>query len=206
MIDGGYYERKDNCKNSLCGFGAFDVGGKRVYHNFPHTGAFVNMTFISVEMENDDHLKMLEELMQGYIAETDSHSGRKTPADIIRRVSESMIAKLNEDRALRIVTEDGAPVGFFYAKVDREGDRGIVREGWGYVMEFYVSPEYRRRGLGRRMYRECEDFFRLRGARNVWLTADGVTGIPFWLSLGYTDSGEVSAENGLRIFIKSLDN
>ena len=77
---------------------------------------------------------------------------------------------------------------------------------WGFMgKEFYVSPEHRRRGLGRQMVRKCEDFFAERGADSVWLTADGVTGEPFWRSVGYDHTGEVSAENGQRIFTKRLE-
>ena len=162
------------------------------------------MDFITVVNGNDAHREMLETMMVDYIRETDEHLGRETPVELIPRITDSMIEKLNKDRSLRIAAVDGMPVGFFYAKVDREGDRGELRSGWGYVMEFYVSPEYRRRGLGRRMVCECEDFFRSRGAHCAWLTADGITGIPFWLSVGYEDSGEISEENGQRIFVKRL--
>lgn len=162
------------------------------------------MDLITVVNGNDAHREMLETMMVDYIRETDEHLGRETPTDIIAKITRSMIEKLNQDRILQIVTEEDAPVGFFYAKIDREGDRGEIRSCWGYVMEFYVSPEYRRRGLGRRMVCECEDFFRSRGADSVWLTADGITGIPFWLSIGYEDSGEISEENGQRIFLKHL--
>ena len=71
-------------------------------------------------------------------------------------------------------------------------------------MEFYVSPAHRRRGIGREMVHRCEQFFVSRGANNAWLTADAVTGIPFWLACGYCDSSEVSPENGLKIFVKQL--
>lgn len=187
--------------------GSFDVGGKRVYDNFLDPRNFVRMSYmelITVEAENTAHRELLFSLMVDYIRETDGHSGRKTPVELIPRITDSMIEKLNKDRSLRIAAVDGLPVGFFYAKVDREGDRGEIRSGWGYVMEFYVSDHYRRRGLGRLMAKECEDFFRSRGAHCAWLTADGVTGVPFWLSVGYADSGEISKENGQRVFVKNL--
>ena len=158
------------------------------------------MNFITVEKGNDAHRDALTRLMLDYIRETDGHMGRQTPEGIVLRVTDSMIDKLNEDRVLLLLSVDGVHVGFFYAKIDRHGDCGEIRPDWGYIMEFYVSPEYRRRGLGRQMVRKCEDFFAERGADSVWLTADGVTGEPFWLSVGYEDSGEVSEENGQRIF------
>ena len=164
------------------------------------------MTFITVRQGDEEQLKMLEGLMLDYVSETDDHQNIKTTKEIIPKITRSMIDKLSEDRILEIVTEDGYPIGFFYAKIDRKTDRGLVRDGWGYIMEFYVAKAYRRREIGRQMVDLCEKFFKDRGAKDIWLTADGVTGIPFWISVGYTDSGELSPENGQKILVKELNN
>lgn len=95
-------------------------------------------------------------------------------------------------------------IGFTYGKIDREEHRGYVRPGWGYVMEFYVKPEYRRNGYGREVYKHLENIFKANGVSNVWLTADPVTGEPFWSAVGFANSGKKSPENNLYIYEKEL--
>ena len=159
---------------------------------------------IAIEKENPAQYAQLEALMYAYIAETDRHRNTETPKHLIPRITQSMIDKLCEDRVLLLVYENSEAVGFCYAKVDRAGDRGLIRPGWGYMMEFFVSTAHRRKGIGRMLAERCEAFFISRGADDVWLTADAVTGIPFWLSCGYLETGDISPENGQAIFEKQL--
>ena len=90
---------------------------------------------------------------------------------------------------------------FFISKID---DKGDVRPGWGYIMEFFIRSTFRRKGLGKELAVSCEQFFKNNGVKNIWLTADDITGVPFWKALGYHDTGEISKENNQMIFIKSL--
>ena len=71
-------------------------------------------------------------------------------------------------------------------------------------MEFYVRPEHRRRGYGRRMFLHMERLFRENGAKRMYLTADPVTGKPFWEALGFVNTGERSPDNGLEIYEKAI--
>lgn len=162
------------------------------------------MKYIVINKTNFSYCVMLNELMLEYISETDLHSGTSTPKEIIPKIIKSMIEKIDENRFLQIVLVDGEPAGFCYAKIDRMGDKGDIRPGWGYIMEFFVRKPHRRRGIGRELVRHCENFFSVRKVKNVWLTADAVTGIPFWKAVGYSDTGEISKENNQNIFIKSI--
>ncbi|MBQ8850562.1 MAG: GNAT family N-acetyltransferase [Clostridia bacterium] len=164
------------------------------------------MKFITVEKGNPEHYALLEEMMLEYISETDAHRGISTPKEFIPKITKSMIDRSDGRRILMLAADENEGVGFFYAKIDKEGDAGLIRPDWGYIMEFFVRPPYRRRGIGRDMVYLCEKFFAHRGIGKVWLTADAVTGEPFWVSCGYYDSGEVSAENGQKIFIKELSD
>lgn len=160
---------------------------------------------IAIEKDNPAQYAQLEALMYAYVAETDRHRNAETPKHLIPRITRSMIDKLDESRLLRMALDDGEAIGFCYAKIDKEGDRGLIRPGWGYMMEFFVHPAHRRKGIGRRLTDACEAFFAGHGVHHVWLTADAVTGVPFWLSCGYSDSGADSPENGQRIFEKRLN-
>ena len=48
------------------------------------------------------------------------------------------------------------------------------------------------------------DIFEEKGVKNIWLTADAVTGIPFWLACNFIETGEFSLENNQQIMSKKL--
>ncbi|ERI91065.1 acetyltransferase, GNAT family [Clostridiales bacterium oral taxon 876 str. F0540] len=80
-------------------------------------------------------------------------------------------------------------VGFSHFKIDRS-----ERIGWGYIMEFYIMPDFRRKGLGRKLYSLIREEFATYEIKDIWLTANKVNGEPFWFSLGFLDSGETEHE------------
>ena len=146
----------------------------------------------------------LYNLMIEYVAETDFHQCIKTPEQIIPNITKSMINKIDNNRFLQIVYEEDEPIAFCYAKIDRNGDKGYIRPNWGYIMEFFVKKTHRRKGIGKKLVNQCENFFKEKGVKNIWLTADAVTGIPFWLACNFIETGEISLENNLQIMSKEL--
>lgn len=162
------------------------------------------MNFIKLEADDSAHYDALYHLMVEYVSETDLHQNNKTPMEIIPKITKSMIDKIDENRFLQLVFAGNEPIAFCYAKIDKVSDQGDVRPNWGYIMELFVKKTYRRKEVGKKLVNQCENFFKQKGAENVWLTADAVTGIPFWLACGYFDTGEVSAENNQKIFSKVL--
>lgn len=147
--------------------------------------------------------KAFMELIMPYCRELDKNVGRVTPDEKLLRFAESIVGFAGDrDRIIEICFVGDEPIGFLYGKIDREGHRGSVRPGWGYVLEFYVQPKYRRQSYGRKMYQHLESIFAGKGVTNIWLTADPVTGEPFWTAMGFFNSQEKSAENGLYIFEK----
>lgn len=145
-------------------------------------------------------------LMHRYGPEISAHTERPLSDEMLRSWTQSIIRlSASPDRLIEVCCDGDVPVGFLYGKIDREGDRGYIRPGWGYVMEFYVIPERRREGLGRIMAQRMEDFFREKGVKQAYLTADPVTGKPFWAAAGYRAMGEISPENGQEFFEKNLE-
>ena len=71
-------------------------------------------------------------------------------------------------------------------------------------MEFYVRPEHRRYGYGTEMFRRLEKLFYEDGAKMMYLTADPVTGRPFWEAVGFVSTNEKSPENKLFIYEKPI--
>jgi len=163
------------------------------------------VTFVRPTKENAAARADFVSMIPHYMRELDVNACREFHPEWAEKWAYSMLEKLSEDgRQLEVCYEVGVPLGFFYGKKDKIGQRGEIRPGWGYVMEFYVLPEYRRRGHGREMYARLEELFRRDGITQLWLTSDPVTGRAFWPSVGFCGSGEVSDENGLEIYEKNI--
>lgn len=163
------------------------------------------MKFVRIEKGSTGHYDMLLSLMIPYNIELDRHQNRKTPLDILQKVTQSMIDLQSVfDRHLVLCYDNDTPIGFFHCKVDHIGHRGYIKPEYGYIMEFYVTPAFRRKGYGKAMFQHMESLFYAHGVQRMYLTSDPVTGKPFWKALGFISTGETSPENGLKIYEKDV--
>lgn len=152
---------------------------------------------------NESNSMDFHRLMQMYAKELDENQNRCTDEKILAKWTDGIIAKQYETgRCLKLCCADDKLIGFLYGKIDQPEDRGFKKAGYGYVMEFYVQPQYRRNGWGRVMLDHLEGYFRKNGAEKMYLTADPVTGKPFWQAVGFVSTGEISPENNLPIYEK----
>jgi len=164
----------------------------------------IELKFVTLKNTGKHH-KLLESIMLPYCRELDSNVGRETPEATLKKFIASIVnMSEDKDRFVELCYLGENLIGFAYGKVDREEHRGYVRPGWGYVMEFYVKSEYRRNGYGKEIYKHLENIFKSNDITSVWLTADPVTGEPFWSAIGFTNSGEKSPENNLYIYEKTI--
>ncbi len=162
------------------------------------------LNYIGVTEENRS---TFHALMQMYAKELDEHQQRTTDPEILKRWTDSIIAKQHEaSRCLKLCYDGKELIGFLYGAIDKQGDKGYNRVGWGCIMEFYVIPEQRRKGYGKRMYGYLEAFFKAQRVNGIYLTADPVTGKPFWKALGFVSKGEFSPDNEQEIFEKTLSD
>ena len=160
------------------------------------------LDFYSVTEENK---QIFHKLMSAYSKELDLHQNRTTDEKILARWTNSIIAKQYEKgMCLKLCYDGGNLIGFLYGKIDMPDDRGFKKVGYGYVVEFYVQPQYRRNGYGKEMYSFLEKYFTDKNVHNIYLTADPVTGKPFWEALGFKENGEISPENNLPVYEKHL--
>lgn len=163
------------------------------------------LTFVPLSAENKDACAAFEKLAWQYIRELDEHQNRTTPTDSIAKWFKSMMQMQDDhDRHLELCYAGEALIGFLYGKIERPGHKGFIQAGYGYIMEFFVLPEYRRNGYGKEMYARLEKLFRQGGAKQIYLTCDPVTGKPFWESLGFKNTGKKSPENHLEIYEKPI--
>lgn len=163
------------------------------------------LTFIQLKPENEQLCRAFEQLMRMYAKEVDQHQNRTTPAEVITKWISSIIrVQGDKDRHLELCYNDKMLIGFLYGKKDHTEHKGFIKPGYGYIMEFFVLPAHRRKGYGKEMFDRLRDLFKQDGVKRIYLTADPITGKPFWEALGFTATGENSPENDLEIYEKEI--
>lgn len=161
--------------------------------------------YVQLVSDHAENCKVFESLMYEYIDEMNEHSKRPLPKEFQQRWINSIISMQGPmDRHLELCYVGEMPVGFLYGKIDYEDHKGFIKPGYGYIMEFYVKPEYRRKGYGKSMFERLERLFHTDGAKMMYLTADPVTGKPFWEAMGFINIYEKSPENQLYIYEKGI--
>ncbi len=165
----------------------------------------LNLKFVQITKENKELCAIFSELLKAYSLEIDSHLHRTTPEKTIHLWCESIIKKQEDkERHLEICYDGENIIGFLYGKIDRKEHKGFTKPGYGYVMEFYVLPQYRLNGYGKKMFYHLQNLFIKDGAEKIYLTSDPITGKPFWEALGFKSFGEKSPENNLDIYEKNI--
>ena len=161
--------------------------------------------YVQVTADNEKLCKAFKSLMTPYMEELDAHSDNPLPMDLLPKWVDSIIAMQGpSDRHTELCYVGDNLIGFLYGKVDHEDHKGFIKPGYGYIMEFYVCPQYRRKGYGKRMFLHMEYLFRKDGVKRMYLTADPVSGKPFWEAMGFVNTGEQSPENKLDIYEKDV--
>lgn len=157
-----------------------------------------SMNFVQIEKTNITHFNLFKELLISYIEEIDKHHPDReaTSRETISEYAQGMINMQGVyDRHLELCYDGDKLIGFYYAKVDHEGHKGFIKPEYCFIMEFYVVPQYRRRRYGQAMFKRIQSQFACHNVEKMYLTADPVTGEPFWIFLGFEHYGEISPEN-----------
>lgn len=142
-------------------------------------------------------------MIPSYMKELDENAGIENNPELATKWGNSIInLQGGQDRYLELCYDGDRIIGFIYGKIDSEKHKGYIRPGWGYVMELYVLPEYRRKGVARSLYSRLDSYFAANGVKEQYLTADAVTGVPFWESIGFVRTDVKMPDNGMDIFEK----
>ena len=165
------------------------------------------LNYIRIGVGQTEYYKIFVSLMLEYIEEMNEHSPRPLPEQYKMKWIDSIVAAQGpNDRYLELCYVNDEPIGFLYGKIDHEDHRGYIKPGYGYIMEFFVRPLYRRKGYGREMFARLEQLFRSDGAKMMYLTADPITGKPFWEAMGFLNTQEISPENHMFIYERDISN
>ncbi|MCL2060332.1 MAG: GNAT family N-acetyltransferase [Oscillospiraceae bacterium] len=164
------------------------------------------LRFIQIQKDNPHHCEAFKELMIPYNREIGANMPDGTPISdefLVKWTQSCIDMQGPHDRHMELAYIGDEPIGFLYGKVDHEGHKGFIKPEYGYIMEFYVRPEYRRKGYGKVMFRRLEHHFYAHGIKRMYLTT-GTSGESFWRSLGFVPTGEVSPENKMQIYEKDV--
>ena len=103
---------------------------------------------------------------------------------------------------LDILTVDGVPHGFILYQIDSPKSDWCVKEGYGFIRELYVTADYRNAGYGKALVSHAEHRLTQCGVPGIYLTTDMDEAMGFWARMGYSNTGEIYAENNAPVFMK----
>ena len=153
-----------------------------------------DVEYVRINRENPNNCTDFMDLGYEYMREVAPDKS----LEIHNKFLNSIINRQNEkERWLIGLKVKDNMIGFAHFKIDQS-----ERVGWGYILEFYVNPGFRRKDLGRNLYGFLKQEFINCGIRDIWLSADKVNGEPFWFSIGFIDTGET--ENDQKILRISI--
>lgn len=115
------------------------------------------------------------------------------------------VGRLSDDciSPLDLLIVNGAAIGFIEYQIDSAQSNWCEKEGWGFIRELHVAPDFRRKGLGKALVTHAEGTLVGLSAQSFYLTSSSSAAAQaFWVRMGYRDSGTLSTLNGQPIFIK----
>lgn len=154
-------------------------------------GAEQEVELISVTNGNPDTFSAFMRLGRDYLSDL--------PSDERESFIQSILARQEEpDRWLLLLKYREEYLGLAHMKIDRD-----ERPGWGFILEFYIVPNRRKLGWGRKLFNLLVKILLVRGVKNIWLLTN-LRAEKFWFSLGFKDTGEIDKETGQKILATSV--
>lgn len=163
------------------------------------------LQFIQIERENDYHYSLAQELWLPFCKELRLHDGiTESDEHILTGLQKRIgIQGARNDMHFELALIGETAIGISMFAIDLGTVYGLLEKGYGTIMGFYIQPAFRRKGYGRNFYCHIEETLVNDGAKMIYLTPYGVTGIPFWAALGFRDSGIIDPDDKKPIYIKN---
>ena len=162
-----------------------------------------DIQYIQVYKDNQNLYDDLLPMWIAYFDELDENRNDEKPTldeiihDLKRRINNQ---GERPDMHLEMFFCDDIFIGFAHFAVVSGGSKA----GCGFIMEFYITPDYRRRGCGKLFYEHIEKTLSGHGAKKLFLTSDTLTGVPFWISMGFNVSGNIDPDNDMTEYVKNI--
>ena len=164
------------------------------------------LKFVQLEKENKKHFEDAKSVWLPFIKEVNAHDGVSRSDEQIMDGLRKRIAIQGKrpDMHFEVITVDEEVIGIAMFAIDHGTVYGLLEAGYGTIMGFYIQPQYRRQGYGRKFYRHIEQTLRNDGAKHMYLCPDSVTGVPFWTAMGFNDSGKFDPDDKKPIYVKEI--
>jgi len=159
------------------------------------------LNFVQIRKDDTRHCEMFKNMFLPYCHETDKVLKSDEMYCKIARSTIDMQGP--HDRHLELAFDGGELVGFLYGKVDHENHMGHKKVGYGYVMEFYIKPEFRRRGYGEAMFLRLQRHFASHGVKRMYLNTSAPAKA-FWQFMGFAPTDEIQPHNNMVIWEKEI--
>lgn len=162
--------------------------------------------FLQIVKNNKALFEMARELWLPFIKELNEHEGVFQNDEIILDGLNKRIAiqGKREDMHFEIMLLNDTPIGIAMFAIDLGTVYGMLEKGYGTVMGFYIRPEYRRKGLGKKFWYHIEEVLGEDGAKKFYICPDSVTGVPFWTKMEFADSGLEDPDDKKPIYTKYI--
>ncbi len=168
---------------------------RTVYEDSPSTAMQEHLTSVKLEYVSPDDRKFREWLRR-YREEI---VGEPPPDEWLDGYIRHIFNEQGKSRHIWWAVEEGRRIGFAVAILSAQAsDRQRIQ---GTIAEFFVYPEYRREGYGRRMAEAVIEFLNGQGANDIHasVTAGNVRGLRFWEACSFMISRYVLVHRpGLR--------
>lgn len=160
-----------------------------------------------IQVENSQkYIELLTPLWISYmreIYEGDSEVENSTDDEIASwLIGRVKIQGQRDTMHFELIYSNEILVGFAMYAIDLGGIKGIIDAGLGYIMELYIVPDFRRKGIASKVFTHMERILKNQGALQIYLTPDSSSGVPFWKTVGFSDSGKTDPDNKMPIYIK----
>lgn len=119
---------------------------------------------------------------------------------------EKTILKQYEQNIIFIdIIKNDVICGFIIYQIDSDLSDWNIRQGSGYIREFYIKPKHRNKGLGSLLLANAEEYLKSLGVYNIYLTSaenDAVKN--FYFKNNYTTNNSRCSQNDCIIFEKVI--
>lgn len=119
------------------------------------------------------------------VLESKTETASRIEHELLRALALENKQTANEDIVLAVKSHSGELVG---------GLSGATSYGWLLIKMLWVSIDWRKQGVGRRLVGTAEDWARSVGCHSAWLDTSSLRARDFYETLGYEAFGRL--ENG----------
>mgnify|MGYP002644932240 CR=1 FL=1 len=165
------------------------------------------LKFIQLKKDSEELFNMAKEVWLPFIHEVNAHDNiKQTDNEIIIGLKKRIdIQGTRKDMHFEIALLNDEVIGIAMFAIDLGTIYGLLDQpGYGTVMGFYIKPNHRRKGFGRMFFEHIQTVLKKDGATKMYVCPDSVTGIPFWRTMGFSDSGKFDPDNKKFIYIKCI--